>query len=78
MTSAGRKLPPEVSLLIQAGLSAVAARRDSGEVPSAAPRKKEVTCMLNFDGPDDIDDGEEPDWCTGTADFHGHSAYDGI
>lgn len=34
--------------------------------------------MLNFDGPDDIDDGEEPDWCTGTADFHGHSAYDGI
>jgi len=27
--------------------------------------------MLGIHLPDDLDDAEEPDWCAGTADFHG-------
>jgi hypothetical protein len=34
--------------------------------------------MLGLHLPDDLDDAEETDWCTGTADFHGQGIYDGI
>jgi hypothetical protein len=34
--------------------------------------------MLGISRPDDAEDDEQLDWCTGTADFHGQGVYDGI
>jgi hypothetical protein len=35
-----------------------------------------VNDVTSTNQPDDTD--EEPDWCTGTADFHGADEYEGI
>jgi hypothetical protein len=34
--------------------------------------------MLGISRPDDVEDDDQLDWCTGTADFHGQGVYDGI
>jgi hypothetical protein len=84
----GRLLSLRVLLLPPGYLSIVIARPHSEEAGSSSfGNGEEVAGMLNGHGssdmlgisrPDDVEDDEQLDWCTGTADFHGQGVYDGI